>query len=103
RRTACLAGLGSRATASDVLASLADALDGRLRQWDGDLGISSCLADWTARSYPIGTAMSVNTGHGLVRGNYAGLGPDGTLLLDQGAGRVTLTFGDVTIDSRPPA
>ena len=58
-------------------------------------GFSPIREQWLNRSYPIGAAIRVNAGGKPVAGHFAGLDPDGTLLLDTPQGRQSIVAGEV--------
>lgn len=93
RRTAALAGAGVAVSPEAFLDRLAPAFEARRKQWAAD-GFPPVAADWLARAHPVGTPLVVG-GQGL-RGRFAGLGPDGALLLDGEDGvRHVIRAGDV--------
>ena len=63
--------------------------------WEAD-GFAPVLARWRARGPELGAPLRVRL-ETRVTGAFAGLGPDGTLLLDTEAGRRTLVAGDVLL------
>ena len=77
-------------------------LDERMQEWvsiwaSGD-GFWRVREEWLARSLPPGVGLTVHTGQGLMHGTFAGMDPDGALLLQVAAGRLlTVTFGDVAL------
>ena len=92
RQAACLAELGdcpgADFVADRLLASLA------LRLVDGAAGLREA---WLARAHPEGTQLAVGTAQGLVRGSFASIAEDGTLLLDVAGTIRRLTSGDVLL------
>ena len=98
RAATCLAALGTRATAEDVLWGLAEAMSLETALWADGSGLAQILTRWAERSAPFGTPMTVNTEAGQVSGAFAGLAADGALLIDTSAGRRRVTFGDVTME-----
>ena len=61
-------------------------------------GFSDIRAAWLERAGPIGEALMVNAGQGPACGTFAGVDPDGALLLRKADGAVIrFTFGDVTV------
>jgi len=100
RRTASLASAGimppdPAAFAVDFLA----AVNRRIGQCATD-GSSAIQAAWLACAHPVSTALSVAFGGQDVRGTFAGLSPEGHLLLETPDGRRVLPTGDVLLADR---
>ena len=99
REVASLADLGSapdaRTTARGVLA----ALDQWQAIWhrDGFDAIRSC---WLARAHPAGTLLSVESGGIRRSGRFAGLAPDGALLLEIAGREHRIDTGEVLLPHR---
>ena len=77
-------------------------LDASMQEWIGTWasgdGFDLVRAAWLERSLPVGTALSVNSGQGVLRGSFAGLAADGALLITPAPGvQQTVTFGDVAL------
>jgi BirA family biotin operon repressor/biotin-[acetyl-CoA-carboxylase] ligase len=77
-------------------------LDGTMQEWvskwASGKGFDAIRQAWLERSLPPGTSLSVNSGRGVVRGSFSGLGPDGALLITSPAGaELTVKFGDVAL------
>ena len=65
----------------DFAAALARSFDRELERWR-TAGIDPLLRRWLAAAHPMGTALTVHEPAGAkVSGAFAGLGPDGSLLL----------------------
>lgn len=80
-----------------VLAAYAYALKSRLAQWREGTGFSSVLADWQARAHGLHQPLRVVAGGRTLSGSFAGLAPDGALLVKQADGATeTIYAGDVT-------
>lgn len=93
RRTAALAEAGVAVAPEAFAERLAAAFEARRRQWRAG-GFAAITTDWLARAHPRGTRLAVG-GHGLA-GRFAGLAPDGALLLDGVDGvRHVVRAGDV--------
>lgn len=81
RATVCLADVGVHVAAAEVAEALADAFARRRSEWR-EGGLAPIRAAWEARAHPIGTPLWVTSGEGRIAGTYAGLGADGSLLLE---------------------
>ena len=97
------AGLAERATSLSELCSarvdrvallgrLLDALDERVASAERG---ESPIAAYRAASWLDGRLARVRTGEGVVEGRVAGIGDDGALLVDTGAGIAEVAYGEV--------
>ncbi len=86
-----VAGTSVEACRATLLTALATRLDTWLTA-----GFAPIRADWLARAHPIGTPLRA----GQLEGTFAGLDPDGALLLDTGSGRRRIVAGDVILQPR---
>ena len=69
-----------------------------ISNWASGEGFAAVRDAWLARSLPLGAGLMVHSGQGIVRGVFAGLDPDGALLLTLPSGALqTVTFGDVAL------
>ncbi|HYZ23046.1 MAG TPA: biotin--[acetyl-CoA-carboxylase] ligase [Rhodopila sp.] len=84
-------GIASIDGARDILL---DRLSRHLATWC-DQGFAPIRDAWLGRTYPIGAAIRVTVGAHQVAGNFAGLDPDGTLLLETTEGVRRIVAGDV--------
>lgn len=97
RPTACLAEHGAAPDPWTLLNVLAASMDSWLGLWaDGD-GFAAVREAWLDRAHPIGERMAVHTGVERVAGAFAGLDPEGALVLDTEGGVRRFTFGDVSL------
>lgn len=81
RRTIALAQVTPPPALTDFAAALARSFDTELARWR-QLGLPSLLRRWQACAHPIGTAMQVHEGSGVMcAGRFAGLADDGGLRL----------------------
>jgi BirA family transcriptional regulator, biotin operon repressor / biotin---[acetyl-CoA-carboxylase] ligase len=97
RRVTSLAAQGA-AVAPDVFReTLSATLLAAFEVWAEGARFDLIRSRWSARALPTGTAMTINTGDGLVAGAFAGLDADGALLLSCSDGHRRFTFGDVTV------
>ena len=68
--------------------------------WASGAGFAAVREAWLARSLPLGAGLVVHSGQGAVKGVFAGLDPDGALLLTVPSGALqTVTFGDVALST----
>jgi BirA family biotin operon repressor/biotin-[acetyl-CoA-carboxylase] ligase len=74
-----IASLAHLATPPDPQ-TLAEHITQAIQHWGG-LTLPELSAAWLARAHPIGTPLTVQIGPRLIHGNFAGLAPDGALLL----------------------
>lgn len=91
RPTACL----GRAEPPETFAAR---LLGRLDRWravQSTQGFQPIRAAWEEFGPCRGQPISARSGAGTIIGAFAGLGPDGSLLLDTGEGRRTIAAGEV--------
>jgi BirA family biotin operon repressor/biotin-[acetyl-CoA-carboxylase] ligase len=58
-------------------------------------GFELIREQWLNRSYPVGAAIRANIGGQSVTGHFAGLDPDGALLLDTPEGRQRILAGEI--------
>jgi BirA family biotin operon repressor/biotin-[acetyl-CoA-carboxylase] ligase len=58
-------------------------------------GFDPIREQWLDRSYPIGAAIHAHVGGQSVTGHFAGLDPDGALLLDTPKGRRRIVAGEI--------
>ena len=83
---------------ADMVAHLHAAFARWLVAWRLGDGFAEIRAAWLDRAGPIGEPLTVNAGQGPVCGTFAGVDPDGALLLRKADGAVSrFTFGDVTV------
>lgn len=69
-----------------------------ISNWASGTGFAAVRDAWLARSLPLGAGLTVQSGQGAVKGVFAGLDPDGALLLTVPSGALqTVTFGDVAL------
>ncbi|MEA2789073.1 MAG: BirA family transcriptional regulator, partial [Acetobacteraceae bacterium] len=71
-----------------------DRLAGYLAVWREE-GFAPIRQQWLDRSYPVGAAIRANAGGQPVVGLFAGLDPDGALLLDTPAGCQRIVAGEI--------
>ncbi len=81
RETVALSALGPPPARDDFAVALARSFDRELERWR-TAGIDPLLRRWLAAAHPMGTSLTVHEPAGAkVSGTFAGLGPDGSLLL----------------------
>ncbi len=91
-----LRALGCTAGPDALLDAVLDRIDAGWAAWQAG-GFAPVLAQWRARGPALGAPLRVRVGTELVAGAFAGLGADGTLLLETPGGRRSLVAGDVLL------
>ena len=91
-----LRAIGCSASPDAMLEALLERLAAGWAAWQAE-GFARVLTRWRARGPALGAVLRVRLEPGVVTGAFAGLGPDGTLLLDTEAGRRSLVAGDVLL------
>lgn len=81
-------------TVEAALVRLTQALALRLAEWRRD-GFEAIRGAWLAKAGPLGADVDVRLGEELVHGRFAGLDPDGALLLDTSGGRRKIVSGEL--------
>ena len=95
-----LSALGAYAPPMSYLSAIAGAMEKVLEVWSDGQGFEEIVRRWLTAATPVGTKMSINTGTARVAGAFAGLDPDGALLMKDSVGRLQrFTFGDVELQS----
>lgn len=90
-----LAAAGAVVPVDTVRDRVLAALAATMALWETG-GFAPIRAAWLDRAHPPGTALTARLGDGTLRaGCFAGIGPDGALLLDTGEGRVRIVAGEV--------
>lgn len=92
--TSLMAQGGGRLDAETVLVALGRSLDGWMLRWLGD-GFGGVRRAWLDRAGPLGGEIRVILPDRSVGGSFAGLDPDGALILDTAAGREKIHSGEV--------
>lgn len=87
--------LGPSADPDQVRASVLKALREWLHLWNLH-GFGPVRAAWLARAHPVGAPLRVSGPHPAI-GRFAGLAPDGALLLEAADGQRRIIAGDVAI------
>jgi len=93
-RTTTIAASGGVASVDTTRDTLLDRLEAHLTAWETE-GFAPIRQAWLEQAHPIGTMLRVMRDGHIVEGAFAGLGPDGALLLDNSDGRVRVIAGDV--------
>lgn len=87
RPTTSLAAHGAAVAPADFAETLAEAFARWLSVWRGT-GLATVRARWLERAHPVGTALAARLPDGvLAEGLFAGLDPDGALILRLADGR----------------
>lgn len=97
RPTTYLAAHGRAPEPRLLLESIADQMGIWRAAWDQGRGFAAVREAWLNRALPIGERLSINTGSDRVLGTFAGLDPEGALLLESGGRVRRFTFGDVSL------
>jgi BirA family biotin operon repressor/biotin-[acetyl-CoA-carboxylase] ligase len=86
---------GANAGVDEVLEAFLACFDRHYRAWE-DEGFAPVRTAWLARAHGLGDPVVARLPGATLEGRFAGLGPDGALLLDQGGGAVRhIHAGDV--------
>jgi BirA family biotin operon repressor/biotin-[acetyl-CoA-carboxylase] ligase len=89
--------LGGGLTVEAVLRALDAALAPRLRQWDEGRGFGAIRHAWSERALGVGEPVTATLGQQQLTGLFAGLGPDGALILERADGaRTPIHAGEVS-------
>ncbi|MCH4026343.1 MAG: biotin--[acetyl-CoA-carboxylase] ligase [Acetobacter fabarum] len=96
RTVACLAQCGPVPDVDVVARHVLDGLTFWSEQWR-QKGFASIRAAWLERAHPVGTPLVVQGGTTYEKGLFAGLAPDGRLLLDTEGGMKTIATGDILL------
>ncbi len=92
-----LAAHGASPETPTLLPFIAASMASWLATWDEGRGFAAVREAWLKRALPIGERLTINTGQERVLGTFAGLDPDGALLLDVDGSARRFTFGDVSL------
>lgn len=93
-----LSGLGVTLSPPEMRDKLGLSLARWLEIWNEGQEFDRVRTAWIERAGPEGEELSVNAGSGPVLGRYAGLAPDGALLLvDLDGSLRRISYGDVTL------
>ena len=92
----CLADHGVHISPQQLFAYLFESMADMLQVWNGGQGIGSIVERWRERACGIGERITVNLPDRSIGGIFKGIGDDGVLMLDTGAGGVIpIAAGDV--------
>jgi len=94
-KTSTLVGAGGIATVDGARDILLESLEKHLEAWT-EHGFEPIRAEWLSRAHPIGTPLRASIGGVTEEGLFAGLDPDGAMLLDTSDGRKRIVAADVT-------
>jgi len=90
---------GLKVTSSEVFENLAMRFDHYFCQWQQKSGFEAIKQRWLDFGPSIGQHLKVNTGTGIITGNFAGLDDHGGLLISLSDGsQQTVLAGDVVVD-----
>jgi len=96
-----LAAHGIVLSSHEALSLLAGAMDTWLKVWDEGAGFDRVRTAWLERAGSLGEPLSVHGADGPIEGRFAGLSPDGALLITGSDGQERrIRFGDVTLAGR---
>ncbi|HXT81221.1 MAG TPA: biotin--[acetyl-CoA-carboxylase] ligase [Acetobacteraceae bacterium] len=93
-KTTSIAASGGIATVDGARDILLARLEQHLQSWQQD-GFAVIREAWLDRSYPIGARLRISVQGATFEGDFAGLDPDGALLLDDHGERRRIVAGDV--------
>ena len=92
---------GSAPPAHLLLEVIGASVNRWVETWAEGEGFDAVRTAWLQAAHPIGERMSINTGAGVVDGEFRGIDAEGALLLHlPGAGERRFTYGDVTLPDR---
>ncbi len=92
----CLADHGVHVSPEELFAYLFESMATMLGLWNGGAGIAAVVSRWSANACGIGERITVNLPDRSLGGIFRGIGPDGVLMLDTGAGGlISIAAGDV--------
>lgn len=95
-----LAAHGLALSPARALCFLAGAMDAWLKTWNEGEGFARIREAWLERAGTLGEPLTVHAGESIVEGRFAGLDPEGALLIAvEGGGEQRFTYGDVTLAS----
>lgn len=101
RAVTSLASHGLSVPRDRLVEELSRALLAWIARWDDGRGFGAVRSAWVVRAGPLGEPIVVRTAAGEIAGLYRGLGEDGALLVENGAGRIiTVSHGDVELGGR---
>lgn len=83
-----------------VFAALSDRFAANLELFDSGRGFGAIRAGWLRHALPLGTPLRVRLPAGERHGSFAGLDPDGHLLLETGGALEAVMVGDVFLAER---
>lgn len=96
RQVTSLRAHGIETDPTRLLAALDAAMGRRLADWQLGAGFPTIRADWQHHTCKANEPMAVNTLGKRIAGRYAGLDPDGALLLKEEGGTIRrIAFGEV--------
>lgn len=92
----CLADHGLHISPDQLFAYLFEAMATMLAVWDRGAGLAEIARRWSAHACGVGEKITVNLPDRSLSGIFKGIGSDGLLMLDTGAGGVMpIAAGDV--------
>lgn len=92
----CLADHGVHISPDHLFAYLFESMALMLKVWNGGVGIADVVSRWSANACGLGERITVNLPDRSLGGIFKGIGPDGVLMLDTGAGGIVpIAAGDV--------
>jgi BirA family biotin operon repressor/biotin-[acetyl-CoA-carboxylase] ligase len=86
----------------DLFSALQARMAEALSIFDEGRGFAAIRRQWLASTLPMGQRLSVKLAHQQIEGDFAGLDPDGALLLETGQGLRTILAGDVFLVGESP-
>ncbi len=102
RPVASLAETGPAPEAAGVARALLACLGAWVGRYEAE-GFEPVRLAWLAAGHRPGEAMAVTRGDTPLRGRFAGIAPDGALLLHEGSRLLTITSGEVGLAPLPAA
>ena len=95
----CLSEHGAHIGAEELFAYLFTSMADMLRLWNGGSGVARVVDRWRDHACGVGERITVNLPDRSVNGIFKGIGDDGVLMLETGAGAIMpVAAGDVFFD-----
>ena len=95
--TTILTEIGRETSRETLISAIISGIDSRLGQVESDSSFGSILDEWTSHSSTIGRSVRVRDGSKIIEGLAIGIGPDGSLKVEDSRGHVKrILIGDIS-------